>query len=229
MTAGNTTSRTSCSSPRSSRRTSSVGLVRRLQQEEALVEQSVEESVPGGGSARPRMRSAALRDVVAHSMSAMVVQTAAAQDLVRSDPEKAEEVLRDIADTGRRPWSTVGCCTSSATMPTRQLGLAPTPGMADLEDLVSQSREGGLDVDLQVDREAPACRQASTSRRTALPRRRSRTHCDTATAPHRCASHHWGPASPSAPRTPVRTATACAARDSACAASPNGSPSSAER
>ena len=34
-----------------------------------------------------------LHDVIAHSVSAMVVQTAAAQDLVRTDPDKAERVL----------------------------------------------------------------------------------------------------------------------------------------
>ena len=43
-----------------------------------------------------------LHDVVAHSVSAMVVQTAAAQDLVRADPERAESVLEDVAATGRR-------------------------------------------------------------------------------------------------------------------------------
>ena len=53
-----------------------------------------------------------LHDVIAHSVSAMVVQTAAAQDLVRTDPEAAAQVLSDVASTGRRALAeTGGCCT----------------------------------------------------------------------------------------------------------------------
>ena len=49
-----------------------------------------------------------LHDVIAHSVSAMVVQTAAAQDLVRTDPDRAEAVLADVADTGRRALAETG-------------------------------------------------------------------------------------------------------------------------
>ncbi len=96
-----------------------------------------------------------LHDVVAHSVSAMVVQTAAAQDLVRTDPEKAESVLRDVADTGRRALIETGRLLHVIRDEADELGLAPTPGMADLEDLVEEFREGGLDVELEVDEALP--------------------------------------------------------------------------
>ena len=183
-------------------------LVRRLADQKALVEER-EELVTREAVRAERDRIAReLHDVVAHSVSAMVVQTAAAQDLVRSDPEKAEEVLRDIADTGRRALVETGRLLHVIRDDADELGLAPTPGMADLEDLVSQFREGGLDVDLQVDGELPdlpagidvsAYRIAEEALTNAL-RYGER---------HRIAAHHshWGPASPSAPPTPVRTAT----------------------
>jgi signal transduction histidine kinase len=130
-------------------------LVRRLANQKALVEER-EELVTREAVRAERDRIAReLHDVVAHSVSAMVVQTAAAQDLVRSNPDKAEEVLRDIADTGRRALVETGRLLHVIRDDADELGLAPTPGMADLEDLVSQFREGGLDVDLQLDRELP--------------------------------------------------------------------------
>ena len=49
-----------------------------------------------------------LHDVIAHSVSAMVVQTAAAQDLVRTDPDRAGALLADVADTGRRALAETG-------------------------------------------------------------------------------------------------------------------------
>ena len=54
-----------------------------------------------------------LHDVIAHSVSAMVVQMAAAQDLVRTDPDRAERVLQDVAEPvgGRRWRRRGGCCT----------------------------------------------------------------------------------------------------------------------
>ena len=53
-----------------------------------------------------------LHDVIAHSVSAMVVQTAAAQDLVRRDPDRAAEAARVGGRTGRRRSPRPGgCCT----------------------------------------------------------------------------------------------------------------------
>ena len=42
-----------------------------------------------------------LHDIIAHSLSAMVVQVAAAQDLVRRDPDGAAVILDRVAGTGR--------------------------------------------------------------------------------------------------------------------------------
>src|SRR5690349_23804590 len=81
-----------------------------------------------------------LHDVIAHSVSAMVVQTAAAQDLVRTDPARAEGVLRDVADIGRRALVETGRLLHVIRDDSDELGLDPAPGVADLERLVQEFR-----------------------------------------------------------------------------------------
>jgi len=89
-----------------------------------------------------------LHDVIAHSVSAMVVQTAAAQDLVRSDPGRAEAVLREVAATGRRALAETSRLLHLVRDDADELGLEPVPGVADLARLTA-----GQDVDLRLDGE----------------------------------------------------------------------------
>lgn len=96
-----------------------------------------------------------LHDVIAHSVSAMVVQTAAAQDLVRRDPDRAEAILADVADTGRRALAETGRLLHVIRDTEGELGLAPAPGLAQVPDLVERFRADGLRVDLQVDEPLP--------------------------------------------------------------------------
>ena len=91
-----------------------------------------------------------MHDVIAHSISAMVVQTAAAQDLVRRDPDRAERVLADVADTGRRAIAETGRLLHVLRDEADELGLEPAPGLADLPGLVAAFRASGLTIDLEV-------------------------------------------------------------------------------
>ena len=113
-----------------------------------------------------------MHDVIAHSISAMVVQTAAAQDLVRTDPERAEAVLADVADTGRQAIAETGRLLHVLRDDEDELGLEPAPGLADLPGLVAAFRASGLDVDVEVPEPMPPLRRASTCRRTGSSRRR---------------------------------------------------------
>lgn len=130
-------------------------VVLRMAQQQALLEER-EELVTREAVRAERDRIAReLHDVIAHSVSAMVVQTAAAQDLVRTDPDRAEGVLRDVADTGRRALMETGRLLHVIRDETDELGLAPTPGLADLHALVERFRAAGLDIELHVDRGLP--------------------------------------------------------------------------
>ncbi len=85
-----------------------------------------------------------LHDVIAHSISAMVVQTSAAQDLVGSDPVRARAVLETVAGTGRRALAETARLLHLVRDDADELGLAPVPGLADLDRLVE-----GADVELE--------------------------------------------------------------------------------
>jgi signal transduction histidine kinase len=89
-----------------------------------------------------------LHDVVAHSLSVIVVQAAAARDVFASRPERAHEALTNIEATGRGALGELR----------RLLGgirggapFAPQPGVADLDDLVRQVRGAGLDVTVGIE------------------------------------------------------------------------------
>jgi signal transduction histidine kinase len=113
-----------------------------------------------------------MHDVIAHSISAMVVQTAAAQDLVHQDPDRAERVLADVADTGRRAIAETGRLLHVLRDDADELGLEPAPGLADLAGLVAAFRASGLTIDLEVPETLPRCPRASTCRRTGSCRKR---------------------------------------------------------
>ena len=91
-----------------------------------------------------------LHDVIAHSLSAMVVQTAAAQDLLRSSPDRAAALLQSVADAGRQALEETGRLLHLIRDDVDELGLRPAPGLADVPDLVESFREGGLTVEADI-------------------------------------------------------------------------------
>jgi len=90
-----------------------------------------------------------LHDVIAHNVSVMVVQAAAANDVFETRPDRAREALRAIEASGR---------TALAEM-RRLLGVvradgadyAPQPGLERLDELVDQVRAAGLAVAVSVE------------------------------------------------------------------------------
>jgi len=91
-----------------------------------------------------------LHDVIAHSLSAMVVQTAAAQDLVHISPDRAAALLQSVADTGRTALDETGRLLHLIRDDVDELGLRPAPGLADVPALVESFRESGLDVEADI-------------------------------------------------------------------------------
>jgi signal transduction histidine kinase len=130
-------------------------IVRRLAEQKVLLEER-QELVRREAVRHERDRIAReMHDVIAHSISAMVVQTAAAQDLVRTDPDRAERALADVADTGRRAIAETGRLLHVLRDDEEELGLEPAPGLADLHGLVAAFRESGLDVEVDLPEELP--------------------------------------------------------------------------
>lgn len=92
-----------------------------------------------------------MHDVIGHSISAMVVQTAAAQDLVRRDPARASAILEQVAESGRAALAETGRLLHLIRDESDELGLRPAPGLADLPELVATYQEGGLDVEASLE------------------------------------------------------------------------------
>ena len=92
-----------------------------------------------------------LHDVLAHSISAMVVQASAGQELVQRDPDRAAQAMAHVADTGRRALAETGRLLSLVRDTDDELGLEPDPGLERLDELVDQFRRSGLAVDCDVD------------------------------------------------------------------------------
>jgi signal transduction histidine kinase len=90
-----------------------------------------------------------LHDVLAHNVSVMVVQAAAAQDVFDSRPARAREALRSIEQTGRSALQELRRLLGAVR--TEDTELAPQPGLSLLPELVEQVRRAGLAVDLHVD------------------------------------------------------------------------------
>jgi signal transduction histidine kinase len=93
-----------------------------------------------------------LHDVVAHNVSVMVVQADGASYALDSDPGKAREALAAIAGTGRQALAEMRRLLGvlrhdDGTDP----GRAPLPGIAQLGELLEQTRAAGLPVSLTVE------------------------------------------------------------------------------
>jgi signal transduction histidine kinase len=92
-----------------------------------------------------------LHDVVAHSMSVMVVQAGAARRSIDRDREGAKEAMVAIEQTGRQALDEMrrllGVLRRDGD---ESLARAPQPTVRHLDALVRQVREAGLEVDLEV-------------------------------------------------------------------------------
>jgi len=93
-----------------------------------------------------------LHDVVAHNVSVMVVQADGASYALDNDPGKAKEALAAIAATGRQALAEMRRLLGvlrhdDGTDP----GRAPLPGIAQLGELLEQTRAAGLPVTLTVE------------------------------------------------------------------------------
>jgi signal transduction histidine kinase len=92
-----------------------------------------------------------LHDIVAHSVSVMVVQAEAADEMLdRGRPDRARSSVWTIQETGRAALTDMrrmlGILRGADSMP----ALTPQPGIANLELLLVQVRESGLPVELDV-------------------------------------------------------------------------------
>jgi signal transduction histidine kinase len=91
-----------------------------------------------------------LHDVIAHSVSVMVIQAGGARLVMGEEPDRAEQSLQSVERAGRDALAELR----------RLLGilgdgdpyaLAPQPGLRDISPLLAHAQESGISVHLRVD------------------------------------------------------------------------------
>jgi signal transduction histidine kinase len=97
-----------------------------------------------------------LHDVIAHSVSVMVIQAGAARSVMDSEPERAETSLRSVERAGREALAEMRRLLGLLDGATNARELAPQPGLADIDGLIASTRAAGLATDLLIDGEPSA-------------------------------------------------------------------------
>lgn len=96
-----------------------------------------------------------LHDVVAHSLSVMVVQAAAAQRLIGRNPDRAIESMTSVTNTGRAALGEMRRILGVLdTRPDGEHGvqeLSPQPCLNDIGALVERCRNAGMHIDYDCD------------------------------------------------------------------------------
>ncbi len=97
-----------------------------------------------------------LHDVVAHSVSVMVVQASGVRRLLSEDQEREREALLSVERIGRDALAEMrrmlGVMRTGEEQP---MSLAPQPSLQHLDRLVAQLEEAGLPVTLRVEGTRP--------------------------------------------------------------------------
>jgi signal transduction histidine kinase len=92
-----------------------------------------------------------LHDVVAHSVSLMVLQAGAARQALDRNPEKAREPMLSVEATGRSAMSELRRLVAMLRQPGDEEGLAPQPSLRHIDLLVAGMRAAGLTIDMDLD------------------------------------------------------------------------------
>ncbi len=91
-----------------------------------------------------------LEDVIAHSISAMVIQTGSARLLLRTDPERSRQSMLRVEETGRQTLYDLRRLLGMLRRDEDGRALRPQPGLSQLGELVDSTRALGTSCQLDV-------------------------------------------------------------------------------
>jgi signal transduction histidine kinase len=92
-----------------------------------------------------------LHDIVAHSVTVMVIQAGAAENLISRDPPAALGYLASVQETGRQAVADLHRLLGLLRGTSPTAALQPQPRIADLGDLIAHFVDAGLPVAVTVD------------------------------------------------------------------------------
>jgi signal transduction histidine kinase len=91
-----------------------------------------------------------LHDIVAHSVSVMLLGVRGARDVLRSAPDAAEETLARVERSGEQSLAELRRILALLREPEQTAESRPQPSLAELNELVASYRAAGLPVRLEV-------------------------------------------------------------------------------
>jgi signal transduction histidine kinase len=94
-----------------------------------------------------------LHDVVAHALSAMVVQASGARRLAERDPQRAAEAFLAVETSGREALTEIRRLLGVLRRDDEELALAPQPSLRHVSSLVKRLEAAGLPVEVGIEGE----------------------------------------------------------------------------
>ena len=92
-----------------------------------------------------------LHDVVAHALSAMVVQASGARRLAERDPARAADAFKTVETSGREALGEIRRLLGVLRREDEEIALAPQPSLRHVGSLVRKIEAAGLPVELAVE------------------------------------------------------------------------------
>lgn len=92
-----------------------------------------------------------LHDVIAHSVSVMVVQAGAAEDIAERQQQGVLEPIRAVQETGRAALVEISRLLGLLRADDAEIGLAPQPRLDELPELVAEAQRLGAAVQFRVE------------------------------------------------------------------------------
>ena len=121
-----------------------------LRDHAAMLEREREEKARAAVAEERGRIARELHDVVAHSVSVMVVQAQAGPRLI-DRPRDATAAFQSIEASGREALVELRRLLGVLRTADEQLAIGPQPGLGSLDSLVEQVREAGLPVELRIE------------------------------------------------------------------------------
>jgi signal transduction histidine kinase len=126
-------------------------LTEQLHEAAARAEEVRQEELRAAATEERRRIAREMHDVIAHSMSVMVVQAGGARRILDRDPERAAAAAEQIERTGREAMAEMRHLLGLLHPEEQPAELAPQPSLSQLDVLVARAREAGLPATLHVE------------------------------------------------------------------------------
>jgi signal transduction histidine kinase len=116
----------------------------------SLQRERAQRAAAAAGEERTRI-AGELHDVVAHALSAMVVQASGARRLAERDPARAADAFLAVETSGREALTEIRRLLGVLRREDEDVALAPQPSLRHVSSLLRRIEAAGLPVDLAVE------------------------------------------------------------------------------